>query len=84
MRIDYVDDTKQRRRRSGMGQLVTLRTAAFKEDQIQPFAQAVRALHDEFAVPHDVDLKWTTSQRTSWWGESEERKLSRRRCADTS
>lgn len=74
MRIAYVDDTKQKGRRRGMGQLVALGAAIFDEDQIQPFAQAFRALYDEFAVPYDVELKWANSQRTNWWGESEERK----------
>jgi hypothetical protein len=74
MRIAYVDDTKQRGRRRDMGQLVALGAAIFKEDQIQPFAEAFRALYDEFEVPYEVELKWANSQRTNWWAESEERK----------
>jgi hypothetical protein len=57
-----------------MGQLVALGAAIFDEDQIQPFAQEFRALYDEFAVPHDVELKWSNPQGHNWWGESEENK----------
>lgn len=74
MHVAYVDDTKQRGRRRGMGQLVALGAAIFDEDQIQPFAQAFRALYDEFEVPYEVELKWSNSQRSNWWAESEERK----------
>ncbi|WP_022878500.1 DUF3800 domain-containing protein [Microbacterium sp. B19] len=74
MRIAYVDDTKQRGRRRDMGQLVALGAAIFDEEQIQPFDQAFRAAYDEFDVPHDVELKWSNSQRSNWWAESEDRK----------
>lgn len=74
MRIAYVDDTKQRGRREDMGQLVALGAAIFDEAQVQPFAQAFRAVYDEFSVPHDVELKWSNSQRRNWWAESEVRK----------
>lgn len=74
MRIAYVDDTKQRGRRRDMGQLVALGAAIFDEEQIQPFAQAFRALYDEFEVPHDVELKWSNPQGRNWWAESDENK----------
>lgn len=74
MRIAYVDDTKQRGRRQDMGQLVALGAAIFDEEQIQPFAQAFRALYDEFEVPHDVELKWSNPQNRNWWAESDENK----------
>lgn len=60
MRIAYVDDTKQRGRRRDMDQLVALGAVIFDEDQIQPFAQGFRALYDEFQVPHEIELKWST------------------------
>ncbi|WP_281885915.1 DUF3800 domain-containing protein [Agromyces rhizosphaerae] len=69
-----MDDTKQRGRRRGMGQLVALGAAIFGEDQIQPFAEAFRAIYDDFGVPYEVELKWSNSQRTNWWAESEERR----------
>ena len=81
MRIAYVDDTKQRGRREDMGQLVALGAAIFDEAQVQPFAQAFRAVYDEFSVPHDVELKWSNSQRRNWWAESEVRKRYSRPCA---
>jgi len=74
MRVAYVDDTKQRGRRRGMGQLVALGAAIFDEDQIQPFAQAFRTLYEEFEVPHDVELKWSNPQGRNWWAESDENK----------
>lgn len=74
MHIAYIDDTKQRGRRRDMGELVALGAAIFNQDQIQPFAQAFRTLYDEFEVPYEVELKWSNSQRTNWWAETDERK----------
>ena len=74
MRIAYVDDTKQRGRRRDMGQLVALGAAIFDEEQIQPFAQAFRALYDEFEVPYEIELKWSNPQGRNWWAESDENK----------
>lgn len=41
---------------------IALGAAIFDEEQIQPFAQAFRALYDEFEVPHDIELKWSNPQ----------------------
>lgn len=74
MRVAYVDDTKQRGKRDGMGQLVALGAVIFDEDKIQPFAQAFRDAYDEFGVPHEIELKWANPQGRNWWAESEENK----------
>ncbi|MFG6476383.1 DUF3800 domain-containing protein [Microbacterium sp. P06] len=74
MRVAYVDDTKQRGKREGMGELVALGAVIFDEDKIQPFGQAFRALYEEFGVPHEVELKWANQQGRNWWAESDERK----------
>lgn len=74
MRVAYVDDTKQRGKREGMGDLVALGAVIFDEEKIQPFAQAFRAVYEEFGVPHDVELKWANPQNRNWWAENDERK----------
>ncbi|MDM8083816.1 DUF3800 domain-containing protein [Cellulomonas cellasea] len=72
MRIAYVDDTKQRGKRAGMGSLVALGAAIFDEEMIQPFAQAFRAVYRDFDVPPNVELKWANPREKSWWAESAE------------
>lgn len=74
MRVAYVDDTKQRGKRDGMGDLVALGAVIFDEDKIQPFAQAFRAVYDEFGVPYEVELKWANSQGRNWWAETDDRR----------
>lgn len=74
MHVVYVDDTKQRGRRRGMGQLNALGAVIFDEAKIQPFGEGFRELYDEFAVPHEVELKWSNPQGQNWWGESDENK----------
>ncbi|WP_125609723.1 DUF3800 domain-containing protein [Specibacter cremeus] len=70
MHIAYVDDTKQKGLRVGMGELVALAAVIFPEDQVKPFADAFYACYDEFEVPHDVELKWSYAQNKNWFRET--------------
>ncbi|MBO9058843.1 DUF3800 domain-containing protein [Curtobacterium flaccumfaciens pv. flaccumfaciens] len=58
MHFAFVDDSKQKGLRSGMGDLLSLGAVIFAEDQLRPFSESMHAMRDEFGIPRDVELKW--------------------------
>jgi hypothetical protein len=66
MWIAFVDDTKQKGRRAGMGELLALGAVAFNESRLQPYAERVQAIYDECGVPKGEELKWS-SRKGNWF-----------------
>ncbi|PZE81279.1 hypothetical protein [Curtobacterium sp. MCBD17_032] len=58
MHFAFVDDSKQKGLRSGMGDLLSLGAVLFAEEQLRPFSEAMHAMRDELGIPRDVELKW--------------------------
>ena len=55
----FVDDTKQKGLRKGMGQLLALAAVAFREDCVQQYADKVEAIYRSHGVPEGTELKWS-------------------------
>jgi len=66
MWLVFVDDTKQRGLRKGMGQLLALAAVAFREDAVQQYAQSVAAIYSSHGVPEGTELKWSI-RKDSWF-----------------
>lgn len=70
MWLVFVDDTKQKGLRQGMGHLLALGAVAFEERQVAPYAARVRAIYSEHDVPEhsefDTELKWSC-RKDSWF-----------------
>lgn len=70
MELVFVDDTKQKGLRKGMGQLTALAAVAFPEAGIAAYAESVAATYATHGVPPDSELKWSTP-KGSWFKTSE-------------
>jgi hypothetical protein len=66
MRLVFVDDTKQKGLRSGMGDLLALGAVAFPEDQVAPFADRVAGIYKDHGVPASTELKWSV-RKGNWF-----------------
>lgn len=66
MWLVFVDDTKQKGLRKGMGQLIALGAVAFREDVVQRYAQRVSEIYAAHGVPEGTELKWSP-RKGSWF-----------------
>jgi hypothetical protein len=67
MRLAYIDETKQTGKRAGLGSLLGLGSICFEENHVKAFADDFRAVLDRHSIPHDVEMKWSSSSRTDWF-----------------
>lgn len=78
MHVAFIDDTKQKGRRRGMGQLLALGGVVFHDTRLAEY----RAAHDralrELGAPAGAELKWS-NPRGTWFREDGARHLSRMR-----
>lgn len=66
MWLVFVDDTKQKGLRKGMGQLLALAAVAFREDVVAAYAERVGDIYDTHGVPTSTELKWS-NRKDSWF-----------------
>jgi hypothetical protein len=66
MWLVFVDDTKQKGLRKGMGQLLALAAVAFPEEVVAAYAERVGAIYDAHGVPASTELKWS-NRKDSWF-----------------
>lgn len=67
MRLVYIDETTQTGKRAGLGRLLGLGSICFGQDNVKAFAEDFRAVLDRHSVPHEVELKWSSSSKTDWF-----------------
>lgn len=66
MWLVFVDDTKQKGLRSGMGSLLSLGAVAFPEEQVARYADRAAEIYREHNAPADAELKWSP-RKGSWF-----------------
>jgi len=62
----FVDDSKQRGFREGMGELLALGAAIFPEEAVKPYSDGVEALFERLHVPVGVEMKWS-APKNHWY-----------------
>ena len=62
MWLVFVDDTKQRGLRKGMGQLLALAAVAFREDRVQQYAEKVGEIYRAYGVPEGTEFEMEHSK----------------------
>jgi len=72
--VAFVDDTKQKGLRQGMGQLMSLGAVVFPEDGLIAYAKSVEAIYAKTGAPDGAELKWS-NPRGSWFRDDGARHL---------
>ena len=63
MRLIFIDDSQQKDcPREGVGDLVSLGAVSVPEDAVSPFAQALRSIRKDLAIPDGEEIKWKPAQ----------------------
>ncbi|MCA0322266.1 MAG: DUF3800 domain-containing protein [Actinobacteria bacterium] len=63
-RLAFVDDTKQKGSRDGMGSLVSLGAVVFEHEKVKPWIEAVTKGLQDLGCPLDAEVKWSTEKGT--------------------